>query len=78
MSTKYFCKTVDGVEGPYELQALKFIDGFSPDILVSPDAPDAPETWTRFSDVAELQAVINQNPKAGPAPVVYRSASAAT
>lgn len=73
MGQKYWCKTADGVEGPYEPQALKFIDGFSPDILVSPDIPEASETWSRFSEVAELQAVINRNPKAGPSPVVIEA-----
>ena len=72
---KYWCKTTDGVEGPFEARALKFIDGFSPDILVSPDSPGEPESWVRFSEVAELQAVINQNPKTGPAPVVIQAPS---
>ncbi|OGR88085.1 MAG: hypothetical protein A3A86_00430 [Elusimicrobia bacterium RIFCSPLOWO2_01_FULL_60_11] len=63
------------MEGPYEPQALKYIDGFTPDILVSPDLPEAPETWTRFSEIAELQAVINQNPKTSAAPVVIEAPS---
>ena len=78
MSQKYWCKIDDGVEGPYEPQALRFIDGFTPDILVSPDTPDAEETWTRVSDVAELQALLNLSPKPGPAPIVIDAAPPVT
>ncbi len=72
MPTKYWAKIDDGVEGPYDPQVLRFLDGFSPEILVSPDDGDGTEKWTRVIEVAELQSLLNTRTQKGPVPKVIQ------
>ena len=49
---KYWVNIDEAVEGPYEAAAIPFIEGFGPDVLVSPDP--GPDEWLKASEVAEL------------------------
>ena len=76
MPTKYWAKIDGGVEGPYDPVVLRFIDGFSPDILVSPDGPEGEESWVPVSEVSELQTLLNLTAKAGAVPKVIEPQAA--
>jgi hypothetical protein len=44
------------VEGPYEAAALRFVEGFARDALVSPETGS--ETWVRADEIAELKTLL--------------------
>jgi len=48
----------DVVEGPYEGQQLKFVGGFGPHTLVSPDDPDSGEIWVKASEIVAIRDMV--------------------
>lgn len=54
----YWIKIEESVEGPYETHTLKFIEGFTPETLVSPETSEAEETWMKASEVPELREIL--------------------
>ena len=54
--SRYWIKTDEVVEGPYEAGLLKFLPGFREDSLVSPDeVPE--EIWTKAAETRGLQSL---------------------
>ena len=55
---RYWTKIEEAVEGPYDAGVMKFIEGFGPELWVSPDDPDNPEVWMKAVEVGELKPLL--------------------
>src|SRR5438552_1140863 len=65
--SKFWVKIDEAVEGPFHANTIKFIEGFTPDSLVSPDDPNLPEAWSKAGEVEEIKRFLHPIPAEKPA-----------
>ena len=55
--SRFWARINQGVEGPFDASILKYLEGFSPDTLVSGD-DSAGDVWAKAGDVEELKELL--------------------
>ena len=62
--SRFWARINQGVEGPFDASILKYLEGFSPDTLVSGD-DSAGDVWAKAGDVEELKELLFGSGKQG-------------